>query len=62
MMDFHRIFSRGDIASNKMFYHKANIKYCYHHLRCQYAWKLNSRDIKACIEEEWIKSAAFNII
>ena len=49
--------SRGDRTSNEMFYHKANIKCCY-----QYASKLNSRAIKACIEEEWIESAAFNKI
>ena len=52
----------GGIASNKMFYHKANIKCCYQNFRLQYALELNSRDIKACIEEEWIKSAAFNKI
>ena len=52
--------SRGDIASNEMFYHKSSIKCCYQKFRKKYILKLNSQSTKVNLEEEWIKSAAFN--
>ena len=52
--------SRGDIASNAMFYHKSSIKCCYQKFRNKYILKLNSENTKVNPEEEWIKSAAFN--